>query len=150
MPVLKDEMVFQADGFITVDPSLDLRERAESFVRSHQWSTPSIFYGDQLESGDSAPRWSMTFNLGLDHVPKTKADWFNDVAAIVEFLRPIARELDCEFILEFRLRSRLWYSESLGFVGDGPNEKVDLAAVRSMLEHFIQQRRSWWQRLIGR
>lgn len=151
MPVLKDEMIFQADGIITLDPSLGLRERAESFVRSRNWSTSSIFYGDQAEDGGgSEPSWSMTFNLGLDHVPKTKSDWFSDVAAIVEFLQPVARELDSAFVLEFRRSSRLWYSETLGFVNDGPNEKVDLAAVRSMLEHFTQQRQSWWQRLMGR
>jgi hypothetical protein len=152
MPALKDEMVLQADGFIPVDPALGLRERAQSFVRSRRWSTPSIFYGDQKESDDShaTPSWSMTFGLGLDHVSRTTADWFSDVAAIVEFLQPIAREMQCEFILEFRLSSRLWYSESLGHIGGEPSDKVDIAAIRTMLQHFTKQRRSWWQRLIGR
>jgi len=152
MPALKDEMVFQADGIIPVDPALGLRERAQSFVRSRQWSTSSIFYGDQPEPEYSETRqsWSMTFGLGLDHVPKTQADWFADVTAIAEFVRTVAMEADCEFILEFRLSSRLWYSETLDIIGDDPNEKVDLAGIRSMLAHFTRQRRSWWRRLIGR
>jgi hypothetical protein len=49
MPALKDEMVFQADGIIPVNPALGLHERAQSFVRSRQRSTSSIFYGDQPE-----------------------------------------------------------------------------------------------------
>ena len=152
MPVPKDEMVFQADGIIPVDPALGLRGRAQTFVRSRQWSTPSIFYGDQPEPqySQTRPAWSMTFALGLDHVHKSSADWFGDLAAIVEFLQPVARESNCEFMLEFRLSSRLWYSEALDIVGDDSKTKVDLAAVRSMLETFTRQRRSWWQRLIGR
>jgi len=167
-------MVFMADGFISVDPALGLRERAEAFLRSRQWSTASILYGDQPEADDSQtrPGWSVTFGLGLDHVPKsagdsfgmrqsnalrsgdhvpkTTGDWFGDVAAIVEFLEPVAREARCEFILEFRLSSRLWYSETLGHIGDEPGDKVDLVVVRKMLEQFTRQRRSWWQKLMGR
>jgi len=152
MPALKDEMVFLADGFISVDPALGLRERAQSFIHSRQWSTPSIFYGDQAEAGDSGtkPGWSITFGLGLDHVSKTTADWFGDVAAIIGFLQPVAREARCEFILEFRLNSRPWYSETLAHISDDPAAKVDLVAVRRMLQHFTRQRRSWWQRLFGR
>jgi hypothetical protein len=150
MPALKDEMIFQADGIIPIDPAHGLRERAQSFIRSRQWGTASIFYGDQAEPENSEPRWSMTFGLGLDHVPKTKADWFGDAVAIIEFLQPIARESNCEFTLEFRLSSRLWYSETLDIVEGGPNNKVDLVAVRSMLEHFTKQKRNWWQKLIGR
>src|SRR5438046_1880509 len=143
---LKDEMVLNVDGVLPVDPALGLRQRAQAFVASRQWSTSSVFYGDQPESekSDDRPMWSMTFCLGLDHVPKSEADWFADVAAIVQFLQPVARETGCEFIVEFRLKSRLWYSETLDFISDGPTDKVDLAAVRSMLEHFTEQRR-WWR-----
>ena len=152
MPVLKDEMVFQADGFIPVDPAIGLRESAQSFIRSRPWSTLSIFYGDQQESDDphAEPGWSMTFGLGLDHASRTTADWFSDVAAIVEFLQPIASETQSEFTLEFRLSSRLWYSETLGHISGEPGDKVDIAAVRTMLQQLTKQRRSWWQRLIGK
>jgi hypothetical protein len=95
----------------------------------------------------------MCFCLGLDHVPTTHADWFADVAAIAEFACEIAIEAHCEFIVEFCLRSRLWYSETLCFIDEGRNRKVDFAVIRSMLEHFTQpgpkRRRSWWWRLIG-
>src|SRR5690349_8131175 len=100
-------MVLNVDGIIFVDPGIALRQRAQSFITGRKWSTASICYGDQAEpqfSEDSAkPRWSMCFNLGLDHVRRTETDWFADVAAIAEFLQPIAREIECEFIMEFRL-----------------------------------------------
>ena len=139
-------MVLNVDGFLRVDPALGLRQRAQAFVASRQWNTSSVFYGDQPEQKESedGPMWSMTFCLGLDHVTRSKADWFSDVVAIVQFLQPVARETGCEFIVEFRLKSRLWYSETLDFITGDPADKVDLAAVRSMLEHFTQQRR-WWR-----
>ena len=155
MPALKDEMVLNVDGFVPVDPALGLRERAQHLVASRQWATPSIYYGDQSEPADpefpkSKPGWSMCLCLGLDHVRKAQADWFADVAAIVEFVRAVALEVGCEFTVEFRLSSRLWYSETLDVVTDAPNEQPDIPAIRSMLEHFTrQQQRSWWRRLIG-
>jgi hypothetical protein len=154
MPALKDEMVLNVDGFVPVDPALGLRERAQRFVASRQWATPSVYYGDQPEPADpdfpdAKASWSMCFCLGLDHVRGTQADWFADVAAIVEFVRAVALEVGCEFTIEFRLQSRQWYSETLDVVGDEPVEQPDLAGIRSMLEQFTQQQRSWWRRLIG-
>ena len=147
MPALKDEMVLNVDGILSVDPALGLRERAQRFVASRQWATSSVFYGDQSEPEFSheSPAWSMCFCLGLDHVTQKRADWFADVAAIMEFARTIALEAHCEFTAEFRLRSRLWYSETLDIVRDDPSEQVDLAGIRSMLEHFTAQRRTWWR-----
>jgi hypothetical protein len=53
MPMNKsDEMVLNVDGFVPVDPALGLRERAQWFVASRQWATPSIYYGDQPEPAD--------------------------------------------------------------------------------------------------
>ena len=152
MPALRDEMVLNVDGIVSVEPALGLRRRAEKFVSSRQWTTASIFYGDQPEPefSEEQPAWDMCFCLGLDHVPKTQADWFGDVMAIIEFAQTVALEVSCEFIVEFRLSSRPWYSETLGFIEDDPNDKVDLAVIRSMLENFIGQKRSWWRRLIGR
>jgi hypothetical protein len=149
-----DEMVLNVDGFVPVDPALGLRERAQRFVASRQWATPSIYYGDQPEPADpefpeSKAAWSMCFCLGLDHVRRTKGDWFADVAAIVEFVRAVALEVGCEFTVEFRLTSRQAYSETLDIVTDDHDEEPDLGAIRSMLEHFIQQRRGWWRRLMG-
>ena len=147
MPALKDEMVLNVDGFVSVDPALGLRERAQRFLASRQWATPSIYYGDQPEPADpefpeSKAGWSMCLCLGLDHLRGTQADWFADVAAIVEFVRAVALEVGCEFTVEFRLTSRLWYSETLDIVTDAPNEQPALSAIRSMLEHFTHQQRS--------
>ena len=155
MPALKDEMVLNVDGFLLVDPALGLRDRAQRFVASRQWTTPSILYGDECEPADpqlpeeSTAGWSMSLCLGLDHVRSTQADWFADVAAIVEFVRSVALEAGCEFTVEFRLSSRLSYSETLDIVTDAPDEPPDLPAIRSMLEHFTRQQRSWWRRLLG-
>ena len=153
MPALKDEMVLNVDGIVSVDPELGLRKRAEKFVSSRQWTTTSIFYGDQPESEFSKEKpktWGMCFCLGLDHVPKTQADWFGDVMAIIEFAQTIALEVNCEFVVEFRLSSRLWYSETLGFIEDDPNKKNDFATIRLMLGNFIRQKHSWIRRVIGR
>ena len=144
-PPLKDEMVLNVDGIITVDPGLALRQKAQAFISARKWSTASIYYGDKPEAEFSKengkPMWSMRFCLGLDHVRKTEADWFADVAAIVEFLQPIARAIGCEFTVEFRLKSRLWYSETLTVVSDQPENEDDLASIRAMLEHFIKPKR---------
>jgi len=145
MPALKDEMVLNVDSILHVDPALGLRERAQRFVASRQWTTPSVFYGDQKEPDFSQdrPAWSMCFCLGLDHAWKTKADWFADVAALLEFVRTVALDARCEFNVEFRRKSRLWYSESLTNIDDDPGAQIDTRSIRSMLEFFIQQRSSW-------
>jgi hypothetical protein len=64
-------------------------------------------------------------------------------------VQTIAAEGDTEFMLEFRLSSRLWYSETLGVLGGDADGKIDLANIRSMLEQSTKQKRSWWRRLIG-
>ena len=152
MPALKDEMVFLADGMVPMDPALGLRERAQAFIRSRQWTTSSIQYGDQPEPEVSQrrPSWSVTFGLGLDHVPRTTVDWFADVLEIIEFLQPFAREHRCEFILEFRLSSRPWYSETLDYITDAPGAAIDIIHVRGMLQRLIRGKPSWWQRLVAR
>jgi hypothetical protein len=68
------------------------------------------------EDAETMPRWSICFNLRLDHIRASGLDWFADVRAIVEFLRDLARETETEFTVEIRYRSRLWYSEHLSFV----------------------------------
>lgn len=142
---LKDEMVLNVDGVIPVDPAIGLRERAKAFIAARTWSTPSIYYGDQPEPEASADAgksmWSLCLCLGLDHVRRTAADWFSDVAAIIAFIESVARETGSEFIVEIRLSSRLWYSETLAIVSGERGGKVDLGGVRSMLEHFLKPNR---------
>ncbi len=142
----KDEMVLNFDGIIDFDPQIEIRRKAQEFIASRQWSTPSIFYGDQSEPEYSKkkPAWSITFLLGLDHVRKTNADWFSDVAAIIEFLQPVANQTGSEFIIEFRLKSRLWYSETLDFINDNLNDKVNLKELKSQLI-FFTEKKSWWK-----
>lgn len=143
---LKDGMVLNVDGILPVDPALGLRQRAQAFIKSRQWSTASIYYGDAPdgEHSEDKRRWGMCFCLGLDHVRTSKADWFTDVAAIIHFLEPVARETGSEFRVEFRLKSRLWYSETLDFITGEHGEEVNLTAVRSMLEQFTA-RKQWWR-----
>jgi hypothetical protein len=147
-PALKDEMVLHVNAILSVDPAIELHQRAQKFVSSHQWITASIFYSDQLEPDypKETPMWSMSFGLGLDHVPKTLADWFADVEAVFEFVHPVALETGCVFSFEFQHGLR---SETIAFVDDDPDSKIDLEEMSSMLERLIRQKNSWWRRLFG-
>jgi hypothetical protein len=150
MAALKDEMVLSVDGILFVNPALALRERGQNFVRSRKWGTTQIFYGDQPEFSRKRQMWSLGFGLGLDHVPTTTTDWFADVAAILEFVRPIACETGCEFVVEFRLNSRPSYAEALGYVTGHPEDRLDLEATRKVLRRAVRCGGGWWRRLIGR
>jgi hypothetical protein len=156
MPALKDEMVVQIDGIIPVNPAVELRGRCKQFIGSRQWSTPDVHYGDQEEPEESAEQtkrvWSITVAMGLDHAAKTEADWFADVKALIDLMHPIARETDAEFIVEFRLSSKLWYSVTLQHLDHEEIDDTDLAAIKLILENEIKthQRRPWWRRLTGR
>jgi hypothetical protein len=147
---LKDQMVLSVDGILFINPALALRERGQNFVRSRKWMTPQVFYGDQPEFSRKRQMWSLCFGLGLDHVPTTKADWFADVTAILEFVRPVAREAGCEFVVEFRINSRPSYAEPLGYVTGHPDDKLDWELMRKSLLRCIRCGGSWWRRLIGR
>ena len=151
---LKDEMVLNMDAIIPSDPALGIREKAQAFMASREWSTPSVFYGDQPEPEFSTvrPQWSIALCLGLDHVPTTEGDWFADVKAMMEHAHGIIRETGGECNVEFRLSSKLWYSETIQILGDEPDQIVDYQAVKGMLEQFINQprKRGWWQKLFGR
>ena len=151
---LKDEMVLNLDAIIPADPALGLRGKAQAFVASREWSTPSVYYGDQPEPEFSIhrPQWSIALCLGLDHVPTTEADWFADVRAMMEHAHGIVKEVGGECNVEFRLASKLWYSETIQILGEEPDEIVDYQAVRAMLEYFINQpqTRGWWKRLFRR
>jgi len=156
MPIPKDEMVLQIDGLIQVNPAVSLRGRCKQFISSRQWSTAEIFYGDQEEPEESAEQtkriWSIAFALGLDHAPSTDKDWFADVKALIAFMQPIARETDAEFIVEFRLSSKLWYSVTLQHLDHQKIDESDVAAIKLILDAEIQthKKRSWWRKLLGR
>jgi hypothetical protein len=140
MEAISDEMIFVADGFLLVNPEAGFRRRANEFVASRAWLTQSIFYGDQTESKNAqdSQMWSATFALGLDHVCACNGIWFDDVSEIIHFLKREMRAEKGEFALEFRLSSRSWYSEALGFVSN--EDSPDLQSVRIMLERLIQGR----------
>jgi len=156
MPLPKDEMVLQIDGLVPVNPSVSLRGHCKKFIASREWATTEVLYADQEEPEESAEQtkriWSITLALGLDHVPSTDKDWFADVAAMMDFMQPIARETDSEFIVEFRLSSKLWYSVTLQHLDHEKIDETDLMAIKLILEAEIQthKRRPWWRRMIGR
>ena len=155
MPLPKDEMVLQIDGLVSINPAVGLRGRCKQFIASRQWSTPEILYADQEEPEESAEQtkriWSITLALGLDHVPATSKDWFADVRALIDFMQPVARETDSEFVVEFRLSSKLWYSVTLQHLDQEKIEETDLAAIKLILEAEIQthKKRPWWRRITG-
>ena len=156
MPVLKDEMVFQIDGYLSVNPAVELRGRCKQFIGSRKWCTADIHYGDQEEPEEAAEQtkrvWSITVALGLDHVPTCDKDWFADIKALLDLMHPIARETDSEFIVEFRLSSKLWYSCTLHHLDHEPMDETDLTAIKLILENEIKvhQKRPWWRKLLGR
>lgn len=129
-----DETALSIDGFLFVDPMVEMCQRAENFLASRSWSTPSIFCGDQPEPEDiveEQPAWSMTIVLGLDHIKTTNQDWFSDVTAMLGFVQTLQKELENEFVAEVIYRSKTWYSEHITFV-DGRD--IDFAVVRSMID----------------
>jgi hypothetical protein len=147
-PALNDEMVLNVDAILSVDPAKGLHDRAQKFVSSRQWTTASIFYGDQAEPDypEESPMWSMSFCLGLDHALKIESDWFADVAAMVEFVRTAALETGCMFSLEFQQGKR---SGTIAFIDDDPDNKPDLEEIRADLVPLIWQQTSWWRRLLS-
>jgi hypothetical protein len=146
MPELTDEKVLNCDGFLHVDPAIEIRGRAERFLATREWSTDQVCYGDQCELVDEygddtppdededvemVPRWSFCFNLGLDHIRTCGVDWYADVQAIVDFLRNVATETETEFNVDVRYRSKRWYSEHIAIV-DGSNR--DRRYIKAMIE----------------
>jgi hypothetical protein len=154
MPVITDEKVLSFDGFVSTDPALGMREQAQNLLASHAWSTSQVWYGDQYEPtdpyGDGSPpqpdeevemipRWSMCFNLGLDHVDGSNATWFADVSAIIQFLQHVCSTAgdDNEFVVDVRSRFKPWYSEIVGFI---TNEPPNLDVIRVLIEDLIFRR----------
>jgi hypothetical protein len=124
--------VFQADGAVTENPELRIRREAEQLILSRKWSTSSIFFGDQPESNSEHKKsWSITFNLGLDHLPAAGDAWLSDAEAIVNFVTDVSKRLNSEFILEVRSTSKLWWSLTVAIVS---GEKPDMSIVRSMVK----------------
>jgi hypothetical protein len=132
MPVPKDELVLQADGYVTEDPSVQIREAALQLIASRKWTTPSIFFGDQPEPDEGLPaQWSITFNLGLDGLKDTRESWYSDAEAIIDFVTDLSKRLGTEFILEIRSTSRLWWSLTVAII---QGEKPDMSAVCTIVE----------------
>ncbi len=132
MPGL-DEKVVIVDRAIPVNPELSYRQQAHDFIAGRQWSTSQVFYGDQAEPDDEGfpPFWSMTFELGLDHIITNDKDWCADIGAIITFFQKVQTETESEFVMEVRYRSKLWYSETITFI----DEKVrDLESICGMIK----------------
>jgi hypothetical protein len=115
-----NEKVVTVDGAILVDPALDYRQRAQDFIASRQWSTTQVFYADQPEPDeeDFPPLWSLSFELGLDHITATDKNWCDDIGAIIAFFQSVQAETNGEFVMEVRYRSKLWYSETIAFIDE--------------------------------
>lgn len=108
-----DEKVLLFDGYLPIDPAQGIRQRAEQLIAERMWSTPNISYGDQSEPPEETENpsdWSITFDMGLDHIRETDQTWREDVAAIIAFLEAVQRETDAEFSVEVRFPSVPWYS----------------------------------------
>ena len=149
-------MVLQIDGLISVNPAVALRGRCKQFIGARKWTTTDVHYGDQEEPAESAEQtkkmWSITVAMGLDHVPATQKDWFADVKALIELMHPMARETDSEFIVEFRVSSKPWYSVTLQHLDREAIDETDVMAIKLILENEIKtfKKRPWWRKLMGR
>lgn len=133
MPIGTDEKVLSIDGYIAVDPALGLRQRCQDFLLSRSWATDQVFYGDQPEPLDpeaDGPEWSLGFNYGLDHIRTAGDRWRDDVAALVTFVQALQGELENEFEVDVRSRSKLWHSEHITFVDERP---LDIARICDMI-----------------
>jgi hypothetical protein len=133
MPVLKDEKILNVDGFAPLDLADSLRNRAQLFIASRQWSTTEVFYGDQAEDTEEGTDlgWSFCFNLGLDHIRGSKGKWRDDIGALVGHLQEIFAETGREILIEVRYRSKPWHSEHIAYVDD---QTPDLDTICGMIE----------------
>ena len=154
--MLLDEVILNTDTFVPSDPAETIRPRAEALIQSRKWSTNQVWYGDQREPtmdiyGDDSPledgkepegdpRWSFGFNLGLEHIPSTTADWFSDVVALLEFLQQVYSETGSESIVEIRYPSVLWFSETVEIVDYADSARRADAHIRNVIEHFAEWR----------
>lgn len=151
--MLRDEVILNTDTFVPFDPAKTIRPRAQALIATHRWSTDQIWYGDQREPtvdiyGDDSPledgsqpegdpRWSFSFNLGLDHIGSSTADWFADVCAILDFLGRVHVETGAESLVDVRYRSTPWFSETVAYC-DGSSR--DDAAMREIIEQLSRLR----------
>lgn len=138
MAVGSDKVMLVVDGFVEEDPSVSLRERAAAFVAERQWTTDQIFVAHQVENEDGDPSagpWSLSVAYGLDHASRAGTDWFTDVTAIIDFVHSICDGTACEFSVELRWRSALWYSHHVATIDATP---ADLPAIRDMIERGIR------------
>lgn len=74
----------------------------------------------------------MGINLGLDHRKKCEG-WFDDIAALMEFLQELYAESGRRFEVLICYRSKPWLQNHLCFV---ETEPVDLVLLRDMIERL--------------
>ena len=145
--MVTDEVVLNTDGFVQAAKADEVRERCNQFIENGAWETDQIGYGDQAEPDGL---WSFAFNIGLDSV-NDSANWFEDVAALLEFLNLAARDHESEITVDVRFRSILWYSDHIAFLDGSP---LDLDKLRDMIHRSTQnppkehagQKKPWWKR----
>lgn len=118
MAALDDKVLLQVDGCLHVDPAqTGLRQRAQAFLASRQWTTNQLFYTDQAELVEARalgrPTWSMAFGLGLDHVTAVEDEWFADVAALLAFVQAVQAEVGNKFVVQVRFRRSPWHSKHI-------------------------------------
>jgi hypothetical protein len=115
-----------------------LRKRFGDFITARKWATSEVVFVDQVQPADPdhpdfLPQWDLGLNLGLDHIPSCPT-WFGDIEALARFLRELAGETGCEFVLVLAFRSQPWRQEHLAFVS---GNEVDLVGLRQIIERLV-------------
>jgi hypothetical protein len=138
-PELTDEKVLHCEGDLSEDPRLRARVHIQKVFAVRYWSTDQILYNEEHrltqehgnaqtpdgnDVGTNAPRWTLTFALGLDHIENCEIDWFDDVRVMVETLGIIASETDARFTVEVRHRAKKPHARHVALI-DGTVDDCD-------------------------
>jgi hypothetical protein len=131
----EDTLYFYVDGSDLHEVAPLLRQRLASFLEGRTWVAGEAWLVDQLhpdteglQPGD-LPDWDLGLNLRFEAPPEARpAGWFDDVAAIVAFLRALSVETGREFVVGASFEGSR--PEDLFYVDPGP---VDLERMRMHL-----------------
>jgi hypothetical protein len=103
---LHDTLFFYVEGSDLHEVAPLLRERFKSFLEARDWVSNAVWFVEQVDEADSTlrpgdfPDWDLGLNLKLaTSIEDRRANWFEDVAAIVVFLGELTKETRRSFVV---------------------------------------------------
>ena len=131
----EDTIYFYIDGSDLHELAPLLRRRFADFLDARTWVADEAWFVDELHDDAEGlrpgelPDWDLGLNLRFVAPPEARpAGWFEDVAAIVAFLRTLSAETGRSFVLGASFEGSR--PEDLFHVDARP---VDLAGMRAHL-----------------